>query len=81
MDKEKKVSAVVENLTLERAKNLSKGLAHFESLGSEENNILELTLSEALIIGLLRQGVRRYFAIFGHAPILLVIIFLQILEF
>ncbi len=66
MDKEKKVSAVVENLTLERAKNLSKGLAHFESLGSEENNILELTLSEALIIGLLRQGVRRYFAIFGH---------------
>jgi len=27
---------------------------------------LTLTLSEALVIGLLKQGVRRYFAIFGH---------------
>ena len=27
---------------------------------------LETTLSEALVIGLMKQGVRRYFAIFGH---------------
>ncbi|WP_088347688.1 MULTISPECIES: thiamine pyrophosphate-dependent enzyme [Rhodomicrobium] len=27
---------------------------------------LEVTLSEALILGLLKQGVRKYFAIFGH---------------
>jgi 3D-(3,5/4)-trihydroxycyclohexane-1,2-dione acylhydrolase (decyclizing) len=28
--------------------------------------IVETTLSEALVLGLLRQGVRKYFAIFGH---------------
>ena len=28
--------------------------------------VIELTLSEALVIGLLKQGVRRYFVIFGH---------------
>lgn len=28
--------------------------------------VLQLTLSEALVVGLLKQGVRRYFAIFGH---------------
>ncbi len=28
--------------------------------------MIETTLSEALVIGLLKQGVRRYFAIFGH---------------
>jgi len=27
---------------------------------------LEVTLSEALVLGLLKQGVRKYFAIFGH---------------
>ncbi|KII11699.1 thiamine pyrophosphate-binding protein (plasmid) [Phaeobacter sp. S60] len=34
----------------------------------DDNNggILQLTLSEALVIGLMKQGVRRYFAIFGH---------------
>ncbi len=30
------------------------------------SNTETLTLSEALVIGLLRQGVRQYFAIFGH---------------
>ena len=28
--------------------------------------LVEVTLSEALVLGLLRQGVRKYFAIFGH---------------
>ena len=28
--------------------------------------VIDLTLSEALVIGLLKQGVRRYFVIFGH---------------
>jgi 3D-(3,5/4)-trihydroxycyclohexane-1,2-dione acylhydrolase (decyclizing) len=28
--------------------------------------LIELTLSEALVLGLLRQGVAKYFAIFGH---------------
>jgi 3D-(3,5/4)-trihydroxycyclohexane-1,2-dione acylhydrolase (decyclizing) len=30
------------------------------------NGILDVTLSEALIIGLLKQGVTQYYAIFGH---------------
>ena len=29
-------------------------------------NLIETTLSEALVLGLLRQGVRKYLAIFGH---------------
>ncbi|MGC1427870.1 MAG: thiamine pyrophosphate-dependent enzyme [Albidovulum sp.] len=37
-----------------------------EALADGQNGGVELTLSEALIIGLLKQGVRRYFAIFGH---------------
>ena len=38
-----------------------------EALIDESNGgILELTLSEALVIGLLKQGVRHFFAIFGH---------------
>ncbi|MGC1486332.1 MAG: hypothetical protein WA784_00940, partial [Albidovulum sp.] len=38
-----------------------------EALTDDDNGgIVQLSLSEALIIGLLRQGVRRYFAIFGH---------------
>ena len=27
---------------------------------------LDLTLSEALVLGLLRQGVKTYFTVFGH---------------
>ncbi len=30
------------------------------------SGVIETTLSEALVIGLMKQGVRRYFAIFGH---------------
>src|SRR4026209_540428 len=40
--------------SLERA--LDKGL----------QKVIEVTLSEALVLGLLKQGVRKYFAIFGH---------------
>lgn len=29
-------------------------------------NLIEVTLSEALVLGLLKQGVAKYFAIFGH---------------
>ncbi|HEY0302475.1 MAG TPA: hypothetical protein VGC36_14115 [Rhizomicrobium sp.] len=28
--------------------------------------LIDTTLSEALVLGLLKQGVRKYFAIFGH---------------
>ncbi|MGB5557896.1 MAG: thiamine pyrophosphate-dependent enzyme [Paracoccaceae bacterium] len=38
-----------------------------EALIDDKNGgVVQLTLSEALIVGLLKQGVRRYFAIFGH---------------
>ena len=29
-------------------------------------NLIDITLSEALVLGLMKQGVRKYFAIFGH---------------
>lgn len=28
--------------------------------------LIDITLSEALVLGLMKQGVRKYFAIFGH---------------
>mgnify|MGYP003643070064 CR=1 FL=1 len=38
-----------------------------QALIDERNGgVLEASLSEALVIGLLKQGVRQYFAIFGH---------------
>ena len=38
-----------------------------EALIDDKNHgVVQLTLSEALVVGLLKQGVRRYFAIFGH---------------
>ena len=46
--------AIVKAGGLERA--LAKGLP----------KLIECTLSEALVLGLLKQGVRKYFAIFGH---------------
>ncbi len=65
-----------------RASTLAKAMANLEArtpagapagadpvaaLANETNDgILELTLSEALVIGLLKQGVRQYYAIFGH---------------
>ena len=38
-----------------------------EALGKDDSvNLQSMSLSEALVIGLLKQGVKRYFAIFGH---------------
>ena len=34
--------------------------------GDKNGDVVQLSLSEALVVGLLKQGVRRYFAIFGH---------------
>ena len=41
------------------------GLEAAIASGSLEQN-QDITLSEALVIGLLRQGVRKYIAVFGH---------------
>ncbi|MEQ3626761.1 MAG: thiamine pyrophosphate-dependent enzyme [Celeribacter sp.] len=46
-----------------RARVLAK--SGVEGLAAEAQ-LIEVSLSEALLIGLLRQGVRTYFAIFGH---------------
>ncbi|MGB7717208.1 MAG: thiamine pyrophosphate-dependent enzyme, partial [Pseudolabrys sp.] len=35
-------------------------------LGNGLPKLAEMTLSEAIVLGLLKQGVRKYFAIFGH---------------
>ncbi|MBX2838198.1 MAG: thiamine pyrophosphate-binding protein [Gammaproteobacteria bacterium] len=49
-----------------RAKALSLDSVEDALLNEQTGGVLTLSLSEALIIGLLKQGVRRYFAIFGH---------------
>lgn len=41
------------------------GVAEALAKGSV-SKLIETTLSEALVLGLLKQGVRKYFAIFGH---------------
>ncbi|HZP77708.1 MAG TPA: thiamine pyrophosphate-dependent enzyme [Pseudolabrys sp.] len=48
-----------------RAIREAGGLAAALSHGSFPK-LIETTLSEALVLGLLKQGVRKYFAIFGH---------------
>lgn len=42
-----------------------QGLAEAVASGALES-IVEVSLSEGLVLGLLKQGVRKYFAIFGH---------------
>ncbi|HET9714941.1 MAG TPA: thiamine pyrophosphate-dependent enzyme [Pseudolabrys sp.] len=37
-----------------------------QALDKGLSKLVEITLSEALVLGLLKQGVRKYFAIFGH---------------
>ena len=37
-----------------------------QALDQGLQKLIEVTLSEALVLGLLRQGIRKYFAIFGH---------------
>lgn len=48
-----------------RAIAAAGGLAQALEAGAIET-IIEVSLSEALVLGLLKQGVRKYFAIFGH---------------
>lgn len=48
-----------------RAIRTAGGLAEAVASGALES-IVEVSLSEGLVLGLLKQGVRKYFAIFGH---------------
>ncbi|MGB9295461.1 MAG: thiamine pyrophosphate-binding protein, partial [Pseudolabrys sp.] len=50
----------------ERARAISKAGGLEPALAKGLPKLVECTLSEALVLGLLRQGVRKYFAIFGH---------------
>ncbi|MGB7003691.1 MAG: thiamine pyrophosphate-dependent enzyme [Pseudolabrys sp.] len=52
--------------TRERARALSKAGGVEQALGNGLPKLAEMTLSEAIVLGLLKQGVRKYFAIFGH---------------
>ena len=56
-----------ERQTRERARAIAKagGLGHALDKGAVPK-LIECTLSEALVLGLLKQGVAKYFAIFGH---------------
>ncbi len=51
----------------QRASAISKAGGIDKALADEViDNIVDVSLSEGLVLGLLRQGVRKYFAIFGH---------------
>ncbi len=50
----------------ERARAIAKAGGVEQALAKGLSKLIECTLSEALILGLLKQGVRKYFAIFGH---------------
>ncbi|MGB7772980.1 MAG: thiamine pyrophosphate-dependent enzyme [Pseudolabrys sp.] len=52
--------------TRERACAISKAGGVEQALGNGLPKLAEMTLSEAIVLGLLKQGVRKYFAIFGH---------------
>ncbi|MFZ1209081.1 MAG: thiamine pyrophosphate-dependent enzyme, partial [Pseudolabrys sp.] len=49
-----------------RARAISKAGGVEQALGNGLPKLAEMTLSEAIVLGLLKQGVRKYFAIFGH---------------
>jgi len=50
-----------------RAKAINKAGGLSEALAKGDiDEIIEVSLSEGLVLGLLKQGVRKYFAIFGH---------------
>jgi len=55
-----------EQQTRERARAVAKAGGVEQALAKGLPKLAECTLSEALVLGLLRQGVRKYFAIFGH---------------
>jgi 3D-(3,5/4)-trihydroxycyclohexane-1,2-dione acylhydrolase (decyclizing) len=50
----------------ERARAVAKAAGVEQALANGLPKLTECTLSEALVLGLLKQGVRKYFAIFGH---------------
>ncbi|MFY9789418.1 MAG: thiamine pyrophosphate-dependent enzyme [Pseudolabrys sp.] len=52
--------------TRERARAISKAGGVEQALGNGLPKLAEMTLSEAIVLGLLKQGVRKYFAVFGH---------------
>src|ERR1700704_834198 len=49
-----------------RAKAIAQAGGVEQALAKGLPKLIECTLSEALVLGLLKQGVRKYFAIFGH---------------
>ena len=49
-----------------RARAIAKANGLDLALAAGLPKLVECTLSEALVLGLLKQGVRKYFAIFGH---------------
>ena len=55
-----------ERLMRERARAIAKAGGLEQALADGLPKLAECTLSEALVLGLLRQGVRKFFAIFGH---------------
>ena len=55
-----------ENALRERAHAVAKAGGVEQALAKGLPKLIECTLSEALVLGLLKQGVRKYFAIFGH---------------
>ena len=51
----------------ERAKAIAQAGSLEKAIGSEMvHHLIECTLSEGLVLGLLKQGVKKYLAIFGH---------------
>src|SRR6201994_2604451 len=50
----------------ERARAVATAGGLDQALAKGLPKLAECTLSEALVLGLMKQGVRKYFAIFGH---------------
>ena len=55
-----------ESAVRERACAVAKAGSIEQALAKGLPKLIECALSEALVLGLLKQGVRKYFAIFGH---------------
>ena len=55
-----------EGAVRERARAVAKAGGIEQALAKGLPKLFECSLSEALVLGLLKQGVRKYFAIFGH---------------
>jgi len=55
-----------ESAVRERARAVAKAGGIEQALAKGLPKLIECSLSEALVLGLLKQGVRKYFAIFGH---------------